>query len=77
MCVCAHEACDNCVDLDLASIIGIVIGNVVATIVIGVGIYLTTAHNRVGSGASNKKGKVCMSIISFTFRISLMFLRLH
>lgn len=77
MCVRANEACDNCVELDLASVIGIAAGNVVATIVIAVGVYLTTAQTRFGSSTSHKKGKVCMSIISLTFSISLIFLRLH
>uniref|UniRef100_A0A3Q4AQC5 Uncharacterized protein n=1 Tax=Mola mola TaxID=94237 RepID=A0A3Q4AQC5_MOLML len=50
------RTCDNCVELDLASVIGIAAGNVVATIVIAVGVYLTTAQTRFGSSTSHKKG---------------------
>ncbi|XP_028430195.1 T-cell surface glycoprotein CD3 epsilon chain [Perca flavescens] len=43
------RTCDNCIELDVPSIVGIVIGNVAATIVIGVAVYLTASQNRTGS----------------------------
>uniref|UniRef100_A0A3Q4HDW9 Uncharacterized protein n=1 Tax=Neolamprologus brichardi TaxID=32507 RepID=A0A3Q4HDW9_NEOBR len=42
------RSCDNCVELDIMSIVGMVIGNVVATIVIGVGVYLLASQTRTG-----------------------------
>ncbi|KAL3992229.1 crystallin, alpha A [Sarotherodon galilaeus] len=49
--------CDNCVELDIMSIVGMVIGNVVATIVIGVGVYLLASQTRTGPVVSNRKSK--------------------
>ncbi|XP_032368075.1 T-cell surface glycoprotein CD3 gamma chain [Etheostoma spectabile] len=48
------RTCDNCIELDLPSTIGIVIGNVAATIVIGVAVYLTASQNRIGPVPSQK-----------------------
>uniref|UniRef100_A0A8C9Z2Q7 Uncharacterized protein n=1 Tax=Sander lucioperca TaxID=283035 RepID=A0A8C9Z2Q7_SANLU len=42
------RTCNNCIELDVPSIVGIVIGNVAATIVIGVAVYLTASQNRIG-----------------------------
>ncbi|KAM9318493.1 uncharacterized protein KZ484_022733 [Pholidichthys leucotaenia] len=42
------RTCDNCIELDLTSMIGIVIGDVVATIVVGVSVYLVASQ--AGSG---------------------------
>ncbi|XP_023256345.1 T-cell surface glycoprotein CD3 gamma chain-like [Seriola lalandi dorsalis] len=51
------RTCDNCIELELASMMGIIIGDVVATIGIGVGIYLIAAHAQTGpvQSTSNKK----------------------
>nr|XP_046244520.1 T-cell surface glycoprotein CD3 gamma chain-like [Scatophagus argus] len=53
------RSCDNCIELDVSSVTGIVVGNVVATAVIGVAVYLVASQARVASGApdtSHKKG---------------------
>ncbi|XP_033487909.2 T-cell surface glycoprotein CD3 gamma chain [Epinephelus lanceolatus] len=49
------RTCDNCVELDEASITGIVVGDVVATIVIGVAVYLIASQARTGPVTSQKK----------------------
>ncbi|XP_044210200.1 T-cell surface glycoprotein CD3 gamma chain-like [Thunnus albacares] len=49
------RTCDNCVELDAASISGIVVGDVVATIVIGVAVYLIASQARTGPIPSHKK----------------------
>ncbi|XP_030600917.1 T-cell surface glycoprotein CD3 gamma chain [Archocentrus centrarchus] len=51
------RTCDNCIELDAASISGMIIGDVVATIVVGVGIYLIASHARTGPVTSTKKSK--------------------
>ncbi|XP_069003384.1 T-cell surface glycoprotein CD3 gamma chain-like isoform X2 [Embiotoca jacksoni] len=50
------RTCDNCIDLDEVSIAGIVIGEVVATTVIGVAVYLVASQAQTGPVTSNKKG---------------------
>ena len=55
MCVCVCAACDNCIELDVPSLSGIVLGNVVATVAVGVAVYLTVSHTRGNrSGAPRK-----------------------
>nr|ADK27328.1 CD3 gamma/delta protein [Siniperca chuatsi] len=49
------RTCDNCINLDPPSIAGIVVGNVVATTVIGVAVYLIASQNRSGPTISHKK----------------------
>lgn len=63
-CLCVFAGCDNCVELDIMSIVGMVIGNVVATIVIGVGVYLLASQTRTGPVISNRKSKSkdCLSV---------------
>lgn len=51
------RTCDNCIELDTASIMGMIIGDVVATIMVGVGIYLIASHARTGPVTSTKKSK--------------------
>ncbi|CAI5694421.1 unnamed protein product [Oreochromis niloticus] len=54
------RTCDSCVEVDTPSLIGMVIGNVVATIVVGVGVYLIasqTSQTRTSPVVSNKKSK--------------------
>lgn len=54
------RTCDSCVEVDTPSLIGMVIGNVVATIAVGVGVYLIasqTSQTRTGPVVSNKKSK--------------------
>lgn len=53
MCV----ACDNCVELDLVSLTGIAMGNLVATVLIGVAVYLTASHSRSDVTSSTRKSK--------------------
>ncbi|XP_069547210.1 T-cell surface glycoprotein CD3 gamma chain-like isoform X2 [Brachyistius frenatus] len=50
------RTCDNCIDLDEVSISGIVIGEVVATTVIGVAVYLIASQAQTRPVTSNKKG---------------------
>lgn len=50
------RTCDNCIELDLTSIFGLVVGDVVATIVIGWAVYLVASQTRSGPIASHKKG---------------------
>lgn len=60
LCVCVSPACDSCVEIDTPSLISMVVGNVVATIVVGVGVYLIasqTSQTRTGPVVSNKKSK--------------------
>ncbi|XP_071328014.1 T-cell surface glycoprotein CD3 delta chain-like [Trachinotus anak] len=49
------RTCDNCIQLDTASTMGIVIGDVVATIAIGVAVYLIAAHAQTSPVTSYKK----------------------
>ncbi|XP_074497446.1 T-cell surface glycoprotein CD3 delta chain [Sebastes fasciatus] len=49
------RTCDNCVEFDTTSITGMVVGNVVATIVIGVAVYLIASQTRTAPTTSNKK----------------------
>ncbi|XP_054458039.1 T-cell surface glycoprotein CD3 delta chain-like isoform X2 [Anoplopoma fimbria] len=49
------RTCDNCIELDAGSITGMVIGNVVATAVIGVSVYLLASQARIGPVTSHKK----------------------
>nr|ATI15093.1 T-cell surface glycoprotein CD3 gamma/delta [Lutjanus peru] len=48
------RTCDNCVELDVPSIVGLVMGNVVATTVIGVAVYLIASQTRNGPVTSHK-----------------------
>lgn len=48
--------CDNCIELDVVSVTGMIVGNVVATIVIGVSVYLVAKHTPGGKSTPNKKG---------------------
>ncbi|XP_068173850.1 uncharacterized protein [Antennarius striatus] len=41
-----NSACENCIHLDVATIAGLVVGNVVATVVMGVAVYLIASQNR-------------------------------
>ncbi|XP_068173852.1 T-cell surface glycoprotein CD3 delta chain-like isoform X2 [Antennarius striatus] len=40
------RTCENCIHLDVATIAGLVVGNVVATVVMGVAVYLIASQNR-------------------------------
>ncbi|GAA6226226.1 T-cell surface glycoprotein CD3 gamma chain [Lates japonicus] len=53
------RTCDNCIELDTPSILGMVVGNVVATIVIGVAVYLIASHGQ--SGQQYKRSKYLAS----------------
>ncbi|KAM4566918.1 T-cell surface glycoprotein CD3 delta chain isoform 2-T2 [Odontesthes bonariensis] len=50
-----YRTCDNCVELDMSSIAGIAVGDVVATVVVGVAVYLIALKARSGPVPSNKK----------------------
>uniref|UniRef100_A0A3P9NLL6 T-cell surface glycoprotein CD3 delta chain n=1 Tax=Poecilia reticulata TaxID=8081 RepID=A0A3P9NLL6_POERE len=57
------RTCDNCVELDTASIVGLAVGDVVATIVVGVAVYLIASQGRPGQVKATKKSKsllVCL-----------------
>lgn len=49
------RTCDNCVELDGASIAGLAVGDVVATIVVGVAVYLIASQARTGQVRQTKK----------------------
>ncbi|KAM8769547.1 T-cell surface glycoprotein CD3 gamma chain isoform 2-T3 [Acanthopagrus schlegelii] len=49
------RTCDNCIELDGGTIAGLVTGNVVATIVIGVAVYLVVSQTRISPSTSHKK----------------------
>ncbi|CAK6980640.1 T-cell surface glycoprotein CD3 gamma chain-like [Scomber scombrus] len=49
------RTCDNCVELDGGSLSSIIVGNVVATIVVGVAVYLIASQARTVPVTSNKK----------------------
>uniref|UniRef100_A0A3Q3KFE1 CD3 gamma/delta subunit Ig-like domain-containing protein n=1 Tax=Monopterus albus TaxID=43700 RepID=A0A3Q3KFE1_MONAL len=49
------RTCDNCIELDPASIAGIVIGEVVATVMVGVAVYLIASQAQVRPVTSYKK----------------------
>ncbi|XP_028321295.1 T-cell surface glycoprotein CD3 epsilon chain [Gouania willdenowi] len=49
------RTCDNCIEMDMASIIGITIGDVVVTIIIGVGVYIVANPTRGTSVPPNRK----------------------
>lgn len=49
------RTCDNCVELDGASIAGLAVGDVVATIVVGVAVYLIASQARAGQVRQTKK----------------------
>ncbi|XP_041656495.1 T-cell surface glycoprotein CD3 delta chain-like isoform X2 [Cheilinus undulatus] len=52
---CVSVTCDNCIELDTGAIVGMAVGNVVATIVVGVAVYLVASQSRNGPVTSNKK----------------------
>ncbi|MEQ2261887.1 hypothetical protein XENORESO_017424 [Xenotaenia resolanae] len=57
------RTCDNCVELDTSSIVGLAVGDVVATIVVGVAVYLIASQARTGQVKPTKKSKslsVCL-----------------
>uniref|UniRef100_A0A3Q2D4T9 T-cell surface glycoprotein CD3 delta chain-like n=1 Tax=Cyprinodon variegatus TaxID=28743 RepID=A0A3Q2D4T9_CYPVA len=49
------RTCDNCVELDIPSIAGLTVGDVVATIVVGVAVYLIATQGRRGQVKPPKK----------------------
>ncbi|XP_062275282.1 T-cell surface glycoprotein CD3 gamma chain-like [Scomber scombrus] len=49
------RTCDNCVELDGGSLSSIIVGDVVATIVVGVAVYLIASQARTVPVTSNKK----------------------
>ncbi|CAG6006555.1 unnamed protein product [Menidia menidia] len=49
------RTCDNCVELDMKAIAGIVVGDVVATVVVGVAVYLLASKAQSGPVPSHKK----------------------
>ncbi|XP_071395009.1 T-cell surface glycoprotein CD3 gamma chain-like [Centroberyx affinis] len=49
------RTCDNCIELDTAEIVGIAAGDLVATVLIGVAVYLVASQARTGPPTSNKK----------------------
>nr|AND78198.1 CD3 gamma/delta [Lateolabrax japonicus] len=49
------RTCDNCIELDEAALAGMIVGNVVATTVIGVAVYLIASQTRISPTTSHKK----------------------
>lgn len=59
------RTCDNCVDLDKASVSGMIVGDIVATLVIGVAVYLIASQApRTGSVPSTKKSSDRQQLLS-------------
>lgn len=61
--LCLFSACDNCVELDTSSIVGLAVGDIVATVVVGVAVYLIASQARTGQVKPTKKSKslpVCL-----------------
>lgn len=50
------RSCDNCIELNVESIAGLVVGDLLATFVIGVSVYLLAKHTPSITAAPNKKG---------------------
>ncbi|KAM8853779.1 T-cell surface glycoprotein CD3 gamma chain [Synchiropus picturatus] len=50
------RTCDNCVELNVTTISGLVVGNLVATIAIGVSVYLVASKGQFGTSRSSKRG---------------------
>ncbi|XP_043974810.1 T-cell surface glycoprotein CD3 gamma chain-like [Gambusia affinis] len=49
------RTCDNCVELDAPSIVGLAVGDIVATVVVGVAVYLIASQARTGQVKPTKK----------------------
>ncbi|KAK2846940.1 hypothetical protein Q5P01_009939 [Channa striata] len=49
------RTCDNCIELDQGSVIGMVVGDIVATIVIGVAVYLIASQDQIRPNTSQKR----------------------
>lgn len=58
------SACDNCVELDAPSIAGLAVGDVVATIVVGVAVYLIASQARAGQVIQTNKSKDNLSLFN-------------
>lgn len=56
------SACDSCVELDVASLAGMAVGEVVATAVVGLAVYLIVSQDRSGRVASRKKSKISVCL---------------
>ncbi|XP_015796553.3 T-cell surface glycoprotein CD3 delta chain [Nothobranchius furzeri] len=57
------RTCDNCVELDTASVAGMVVGNLVATIIVGVAVYLIATQSQTHPVPSTKKRSDKQSLI--------------
>ncbi|XP_076138627.1 T-cell surface glycoprotein CD3 gamma chain [Alosa pseudoharengus] len=51
------RTCENCIELDAAALTGIIVGNVVASILIGVAVYFISTQSNGPSFPSNKASK--------------------
>ncbi|KAM8902296.1 T-cell surface glycoprotein CD3 gamma chain [Spinachia spinachia] len=49
------RTCYNCIELDEGSVAGMVVGNVVATLVIGVAVYLVASQTPIGAPSAGNK----------------------
>uniref|UniRef100_M3ZL33 CD3 delta subunit of T-cell receptor complex n=2 Tax=Xiphophorus maculatus TaxID=8083 RepID=M3ZL33_XIPMA len=49
------RTCDNCIELDTSSIVGLAVGDIVATVVVGVAVYLIASQARTGQVKPTKK----------------------
>uniref|UniRef100_A0A3B5KX79 Uncharacterized protein n=1 Tax=Xiphophorus couchianus TaxID=32473 RepID=A0A3B5KX79_9TELE len=57
------RTCDNCIELDTSSIVSLAVGDIVATVVVGVAVYLIASQARTGQVKPTKKSKslpVCL-----------------
>ncbi|XP_027855117.1 T-cell surface glycoprotein CD3 delta chain isoform X2 [Xiphophorus couchianus] len=49
------RTCDNCIELDTSSIVSLAVGDIVATVVVGVAVYLIASQARTGQVKPTKK----------------------
>ncbi|KAG7253018.1 hypothetical protein CRUP_008666, partial [Coryphaenoides rupestris] len=47
--------CDNCIEMDIASIVGLTAGNLFATVMIGVGVFVVASHAKTLPTTSGSK----------------------
>uniref|UniRef100_A0A8D3CM40 CD3 gamma/delta subunit Ig-like domain-containing protein n=1 Tax=Scophthalmus maximus TaxID=52904 RepID=A0A8D3CM40_SCOMX len=72
------RTCDNCIEIDPASILGLAVGNVLATIVLGVAVYLVASQS--GPVASHKKSiylSIYLSIYHLSIYLSSIYSSIH
>uniref|UniRef100_A0A3B5KX86 Uncharacterized protein n=1 Tax=Xiphophorus couchianus TaxID=32473 RepID=A0A3B5KX86_9TELE len=65
------RTCDNCIELDTSSIVSLAVGDIVATVVVGVAVYLIASQARTGQVKPTKKTHEKNPVIILLSLISL------